>query len=295
MKEKKCLLATIAGAPNSGKSTLTNSIIGKNITIVTHKAQTTRTQIRGIIVRENTQIILTDCPGLISAKTPIEKYMSRSSWSAIKRSDLTIILIDAIHYRMHIEHINNIFICMNKTHRRYILVINKIDLLHKHKLYKIYDTLTLLYKSERIFLISALTCDGVADLVNYLYEIAPLSPWLYNKNIVTNVSTNFLSAEITREKLFLNLYEELPYSTAVMTEQCHIKQDKSMVIKQVIFVLKESHKKIILGTDGNNIKKINIAARYALEKFFECKIHLFLFIKVRPWIQFPEEYICNNI
>lgn len=292
MKEQKCIFVTIAGLPNAGKSTLINSIIGAKIAIVTPKPQTTRTQIRGIAVYDDTQIVFTDSPGIFGAKTKLEKALVKSAWSAIKGDDITLLLIDVKNYLQNKEKITEkIKAIFAKLRHRCILVINKIDLIKRPELKMAYEHLNLLYKFEKTFVISALKNDGLFDLINYLSEIAPVSPWFYSENQVTDSSNDFLSAEITREKLFLNLHEELPYSTAVVTEQFEEKKDKSLIIKQIIFVLRESHKKIILGEGGSNIKKINIEARNELEEVFGHKVHLFLFVKVRPWSDRPEEYI----
>ncbi len=291
MKEQKCLFVAIAGLPNAGKSTLINSITGKKIAIVTPKVQTTRTQIRGIAIYNETQIIFTDSPGIFSAETKLEKALVKSAWSAIKGDDVILLLIDASSYLKNIERIKTIFTRLRHTKTKCIFVINKIDLVKKPELKMTYKHLDLLYKLKKIFTISALKSDGLSDLMDYLSEVAPVSPWFYGEDQVTDSSTSFLSAEITREKLFLNLREELPYSTAVITEQFEEKKDESLVIKQVIFVLKDSHKKIVLGKGGSNIKKIGIEARIELEKLFERKVHLFLFVKVRPWTDRPEEYI----
>ncbi|WP_168464560.1 GTPase Era [Wolbachia endosymbiont of Ctenocephalides felis wCfeT] len=293
MKEQKCLFVTIAGLPNAGKSTLINSIVGKKIAIVTPKVQTTRTQIRGIATYNETQVIFTDSPGIFSAETKLEKALVKSAWSAIKGNDVTLLLIDASNYLKNIERIKTVFARLQRTRSRCILVINKTDLIKKPELKMAYEHLKLLYKFEKIFTISALKNDGLDDLMDYLSEIAPVGPWFYEEDQITDSSMNFLSAEITREKLFLNLREELPYSAAIITEQFEEKKDKSLVIKQVIFVLKDSHKKIVLGKDGSSIKKISIEARAELEKLFECKVHLFLFVKVRPWTDRPEEYISD--
>ncbi|MDN5248142.1 MAG: GTPase Era [Wolbachia endosymbiont of Tyrophagus putrescentiae] len=288
MKKQKCLFVTIAGLPNAGKSTLLNSIIGKKIAIVTPKAQTTRTQIRGIATYGDAQIVFTDSPGIFTAKTKLEKALVKSAWSAIKSDDVILLLVDVSNYLQSKEKIKAI---LTKLRRRCILIINKIDLIKRPELKIAYECLSSLYKFEKIFIISALKNDGLFDLMNYLSEIAPVGPWLYPENQEVGSSNDFLSAEITREKLFLNLREELPYSTAVITEQFEEKEDKSLVIKQVIFVLRENHKKIILGKNGSSIKKINIEARSELEQMFGQKVHLFLFVKVRPWSDRPENYI----
>ncbi|MDD9331687.1 MAG: GTPase Era [Wolbachia sp.] len=292
-KEQKCLFVTIAGLPNAGKSTLINSAIGKKIAIVTPKAQTTRTQVRGISVYNNTQIIFTDSPGIFLAKTKLEKSLVKSAWSAIKGDDVTLLLIDVANYLKNIEKIKTILVRLQRTKARCILVINKIDTVKKTELKIAYEHLNLLYKFEKIFTISALKREGISDLINYLLEVAPEGPWFYPEDQITDSSNDFLSAEITREKLFLNLHEELPYSTAVVTEQLQEKEDKSLIIRQVVFVLRDRHKKIVLGKGGSNIKKINIEARSELEKVLERKVHLFLFVKVRPWSDRPEEYIDN--
>ncbi|OCA06810.1 GTPase Era [Wolbachia endosymbiont of Trichogramma pretiosum] len=293
MKEEKCLFVAIAGLPNAGKSTLINSIVGKKIAIVTPKVQTTRTQVRGVAISNNTQIVFTDSPGVFSAETNLEKALVKSAWGAVKDSDITLLLVDVNNYLKNIERIKTIFARLERTKGRCILVINKNDLVKKSELKMAHEHLNLLYKFEKIFTISALKNDGLSNLMNYLSEIAQISPWFYEEDQVTDSSADFLSAEITREKLFLNLREELPYSIAVITEQFEEKKDKSLVIKQIIFVLKDNHKKIVLGKDGSSIKKVNIEARTELEKLFECKVHLFLFVKVRPWTDRPEEYISN--
>ncbi|QKX01302.1 GTPase Era [Wolbachia endosymbiont of Dipetalonema caudispina] len=295
MKEKKCLFVTIAGLPNSGKSTLINNIIGKKITIVTPKAQTTRTKIKGITIFNKTQIILTDSPGIFfSIDTKLEKALVKSTWSAIKDNDITLLLIDIKNYFKNIEKIKIIFARLQHTKAKCILVINKIDLVKKQEIKMAYKYLSLFYRFEKVFTISALKNNGLLNLMSYLSEVAPVSPWFYKKGQITDSSAHFLSSETTREKLSLNLHEELPYSTAIRTEQFQEKQDKSLVIKQVIFVLKDSHKKIVLGKNGSCIKKIGIEARTELEKFFERKVHLFLFVKVQPWTNRPEEYINNT-
>ncbi|NUY39784.1 GTPase Era [Wolbachia endosymbiont of Litomosoides brasiliensis] len=291
MKKQKCLFVTIAGLPNAGKSTLINSITGKKIAIVTPKVQTTRTQIRGIVICNETQTIFTDSPGIFPAETKLEKALIKSAWSAIKSDDVTLLLVDVSNYLKNIEKIKTIFAQLQHTKTKCILVVNKIDLVKKPELKMAYEHLNLLYKFEKTFITSALKSDGLSDLMNYLSEVAPVSPWFYREDQVTDSSTGFLSAEITREKLFLNLRKELPYSAAIRTEQFEEKKDESLIIKQVIFVLKDSHKKIVLGKSGNNIKKIGIEARIELEKLFERKVHLFLFVKVRPWTDRPEEYI----
>ncbi|QKX01491.1 GTPase Era [Wolbachia endosymbiont of Cruorifilaria tuberocauda] len=293
MKEQKCLFVTVAGLPNSGKSTLVNSIIGRKISIVTPKVQTTRTQIKGIRVYNETQIIFIDSPGIFSAVTKLEKALVRSAWSAIKGNDITLLLVDASSYFKNLERIKAIFARLRYIKAKCILIINKIDLAKKSEIKIAYEYLNLLYRFERIFVISALKRNGLSDLMNYLSEIAPAGPWFYRKNKVTDSSVKFLSAETTREKLSLNLHKELPYSTAIRTEQFQEKKDKSLIIKQIIFVLKDSHKKIVLGKNGSCIKKISIEARDELEKLFARKVHLFLFVKVRLWTNFPEEYISN--
>ncbi len=293
MKKQKCLFVTIAGLPNAGKSTLINSIVGRKIAIVTPKVQTTRTQIKGITIFNETQIIFTDSPGIFLAETKLEKALVKSAWSAIKSDDITLLLVDVSNYFKSMERIKIIFTQLQHTKARCILVINKVDLVKKPEIKVACKDLSLLYRFEKIFIISALKSNGLSNLMNYLSEIAPVSPWFYRENQVTDSSANFLSAETTREKLSLNLREELPYSIAIITEQFQEKKDKSLVIKQIIFVLKNSHKKIVLGKNGSCIKKIGIEARAELEKLFERKVHLFLFVKVRSWTDHPEEYISN--
>lgn len=290
MKEQKCLFVNIAGLPNAGKSTLINNIVGRKIAIVTSKAQTTRTQTRGILTYGNTQIVFTDSPGIFIAKTKLEKTLVKSAWSAIKDNDITLLIVDVTSY-LHNE--KKIKIMLSKLKCRCILILNKIDLVKKNELKSACEYISKLYKFEKTFMISALKNHEFFNLINYLSEIATIDPWFYEENQITDSSNEFLSAEITREKLFLHLNKELPYSTAVVTEQFEEKNDKSLLIKQIVFVLRNSHKKIVLGKNGNNIKKINIEARTELEKVFSQKVHLFLFVKIRPWSERPEEYIDN--
>lgn len=290
MKEQKCLFVNIAGLPNAGKSTLINNVIGRKIAIVTSKAQTTRTQIRGILTYGNTQIVFTDSPGIFTAKTKLEKTLVKSAWSAIKDNDITLLMVDVTNY-LHNE--KKIKTMLSQLKCRCILILNKIDLVKKNELESACEYINQLYKFEKTFTISALKNHEFLNLTNYLSEIATIDHWFYEENQITDSSNEFLSAEITREKLFINLNQELPYSTAVVTEQFEEKNDKSLLIKQIVFVLRNSHKKIILGKNGNNIKKINIEARTELEKVFGQKVHLFLFVKIRPWSERPEEYIDN--
>ncbi|WFW29899.1 MAG: GTPase Era [Wolbachia endosymbiont of Menacanthus eurysternus] len=294
MEEQRCLFVTITGLPNAGKSTLINSIVGEKIAIVTSKMHTTRTKINGIIVRGNTQIVFLDSPGILpSTKTKLEKILVKSAWSAINSGDITLLLIDVSNYLINIEKIKILFTRLRYIRQKCILVINKIDLIGKIELKIAYKHLDIIYKFKKIFAISALRNDGLSDLINYLCRVAPVNSWFFDKDQITDSSKNFLSSEITREKLFFNLREELPYSITVATERIQKDKDGSLIIKQIIFVLRENHKKIVLGKDGNNIKKVGIDARVELGKLFKCKVHLFLFVKVRNWVDYPERYIGN--
>ncbi|GHM57988.1 MAG: GTPase Era [Candidatus Mesenet longicola] len=291
--KQKCLTIAIAGLPNVGKSTLINNIVGAKVSIITPKAQTTRTKIRAVAIYKETQFIFIDVPGIFDAKTKLEKFIVSSAWSAIKSTDAVLLLLDFRNFSYGSDQMIKVIARTKQLNIRCILVINKIDLATKPEIKRAYEHFTAAYGGfDQMFMISALKNDGVEEMLAYLSTVAPEGPWLYPEDCITDTSSSFIAAEVTREKLFLNLNKELPYSLAVVTEQMQEKEDKSLIVRQVIYVLRESHKKIIIGINGENIKKINIAARIELEDMFEVKIHLFLFVKIRKsWQDKPKEYV----
>ena len=285
---------SIVGPPNSGKSTLINRLIGKKISIVSQKVQTTRFSIRGILnfeinSHEKSQLIFIDTPGLFKPKRHLDKLILNDAMKNIYDVDHCLILYDVKSDRgltQFLETFN--FIKTNKL--RTSLVLNKIDLIEKNKLFHIVEQILNHAKFIKIFMISAKKGDGCKDLIDYLAKKIPIGDFLYNENSDTNLPNELLASEITREKLFHNLGFELPYNLFVKTINW-IEKSSQVKIYQDIFVSKHNHKMIIIGKNGENIKKIGQNARLELETIFKKKIHLFLFIKVKKnWVKEPNNY-----
>ena len=292
--ESKSGFVNILGVPNSGKSTLINKLVGKKVSIVSHKVQTTRFCVRGICTYSfedlsKSQIILIDTPGIFPAKRRLDKAMVSSAWSELKHSDKVIFIHDV---SKPIENNSiNVMKEIFKIKDKVILVLNKIDLLPKDKLLKQISHFKELYDFEKVFLISAKNGSGCDQLIEFLAMSMPTHPLMYDDNTISDLPLSILASEITREKLFKNLNKELPYNLMVETEKWDIRSDKSINIQQTIFVNKSSHKPIILGKAGQNIKRICILARKDLEKLLDCKIHLFLFVKFKKnWMEDPSKY-----
>lgn len=283
--KQKCSTISIIGKPNAGKSTLLNYLIGQKIAIVTPKVQTTRSTITGIITEGDTQLIIIDTPGIFSPKKRLEKAMVRCAWSSISGVDHVILLVDSITGIT-----DDIFLILERLKEKGIkpiLVFNKVDkapvLLNGADNPAVAD-LTTIY-------ISALRGSGVNELKSHLTKHAALGPWLYAEDDMTNLSMRFLASEITREQLFMNMQEELPYNLTVETESWENKPDGSAKINQVIIVSKQNYKSMILGNKGAMIKKIGMRARAEIEKDLGIKAHLFLFVKVREdWDNNPASY-----
>ena len=284
----------LVGIPNSGKSTLINKLVGRKISIVSHKVQTTRFCIRGICNfnltnKLKSQIIFIDTPGIFLPKRRLEKAMVTAAWSELNFTDKVIFIHDVLKKidNNTKEIIEKIF----KIKPDIILVLNKIDLLPKENLLQKISEIKNLYNFEEIFLISARNGSGCKKLIQYLAKIMPAHSFLYEENTFTDLPQSILAAEITREKLFKNLNKELPYNLTVETEKWVVNPDESLNIQQVIYINKQSYKPIILGKQGQNIKRIGTLARKELEKLLECKIHLFLHIKLKKnWMDDPSKY-----
>lgn len=283
--KQKCSTICIIGKPNAGKSTLLNYLIGQKIAIVTPKVQTTRSTITGIITDGDTQLIVIDTPGIFSPKKRLEKAMVRCAWSSISGVDQVILLVDSI--TGFTDDILLIWERLKEKGISPILVFNKVDkapiILHGADNPAILDA-TIIY-------ISAIKGDGVRELKAYLTKHAKEGPWLYAEDDMTNLPMRFLASEITREQLFMNMQEELPYNLTVETESWENRPDGSAKINQVIIVSKQNYKSMILGNKGAMIKKIGMRARAEIEKDLGIKAHLFLFVKVREdWDQNPASY-----
>ncbi|WP_370932032.1 GTPase Era [Bartonella sp. DGB1] len=279
----------LIGAPNAGKSTLINQLVGEKISIVTHKVQTTRRLIRGIVQYQQSQIILVDTPGIFKPGKNLDKAMVSTAWQGVKDADIILLLIDAVTgITSNVEELLQ-GIVNNK--KRKLLVLNKVDKIDRKKLLALTNELNQKVNFQDTFMISALTSEGCEDLIKYLAEHLPLGPFYYPEDQISDLPLRYLAAEITREKLLLRLHEEIPYAATVETEIWEEKKDGSVKVQQVIYVERQNQKRIILGHNGETIKAIGQASRLELSEFLKQKVHLFLFVKVRPnWRSDAERY-----
>ncbi len=293
-RDFKSGFVNLVGVPNSGKSTLINKLVGKKISIVSHKVQTTRFCIRGICNVDLTdklksQIIFVDTPGMFLPKRRLEKAMVNAAWSELNLTDKVVYIHDVLKKidNNTKEIIEKIFEIKSDV----ILILNKIDLLPKDDLLKKISEIKNLYNFEETFLISAKNGSGCNKLIEYLAQKMPPHSFFYDENTISDLPQSILASEITREKLFKNLNQELPYNLTVETEKWVVNPDESVNIQQTIYINKQSYKPIILGKQGQNIKRIGTLARKELEKLLDCKIHLFLHIKLKKnWMDDPSKY-----
>ncbi|WP_169568937.1 GTPase Era [Sneathiella limimaris] len=285
----KCGYVTLIGAPNAGKSTLLNQLVGAKIAIVSPKVQTTRARVTAIAIEDNSQIIFVDTPGIFAPSRRLETAMVNAAWEGANDTDVLALLIDA--NKGISKDVERIISNLEKSGKKAHLILNKIDMIKREKLLGLAKELTDRGIFREVFMISALNGDGVADLRKYLAEELPEGPWLYPEDQLAIAPMRYLAAEITREKLFLRLNQELPYSLTVETEKWEERPDGSVKIDQVIFVSRANHKPIVLGKGGQTIKQIGAMAREELEETLGCRVHLFLFVKVREkWLDDPERY-----
>ncbi len=279
----------LVGAPNAGKSTLVNQLVGAKVSIVTHKVQTTRALIRGIATSGNSQIVLVDTPGIFKPRRQLDRAMVRSAWSGAQDADIILLLVDA--ERGLTGDTEAILKELGAVTRPKVLVLNKVDRVKPETLLALSAAANEAVSFDRTFMISALNGSGCVDLLNYLASALPEGPWFYPEDQISDLPMRQLAAEITREKLTLRLHQELPYASHVETEKWEEKKDGSVRIEQVIYVERESQKKIVLGRKGDTIKAIGAAARREIAAILEQKVHLFLFVKVREnWGSDPERY-----
>ncbi|MFP6778410.1 MAG: GTPase Era [Alphaproteobacteria bacterium] len=280
----------ILGAPNVGKSTLVNRLVGSKVSIVSPKVQTTRSRVRGIRMEGAAQLVLVDTPGIFeNAKRRLERAMVHAAWSGAQDADAILVLVDA--KRGIDENTKKILKTLVKSGRKALLAINKIDQVSHTDLLPLAGALDDGTSVDRIFMISALDGQGVDDLLNYLLGLLPEGPWLYPEDQLTDITERLLAAEITREKLFLQLYQELPYSLAVETETWRELKDDSVRIEQIVYVSRPIHKAMVLGKGGQRIKAVGQDSRTELEELLARRVHLFLFVKVREsWADDPERY-----
>jgi GTP-binding protein Era len=285
----RCGFVALIGAPNSGKSTLINALVGAKVAIVTHKAQTTRGPVLGIALEGSSQIILVDTPGIFQPKRRLDRAMAMAAWTRAGEADLAALVIDA--ERGLDQTLDPVFGHLAEVKPPIVAVLNKIDLVARPELLHLAADLSTRYAFAETFMISALTGDGVPDLKSYLARAVTPGPWLYPEDQLTDAPLRQAAAEITREKLFLRLHDELPYSLTVETESWKELKDGSVRIEQTIYVMRDSQKKIVLGAKGATIKAISMAAREDIAEMVGAPVHLFLFVKVRErWGDDPERF-----
>jgi GTP-binding protein Era len=285
----RCGFVALIGAPNVGKSTLVNALVGAKVTIVSRKVQTTRALIRGIVIENNAQIILVDTPGIFSPKRRLDRAMVSTAWSGAHDADLVCVLLDA---KTGIDEEAEAILtkAANVDHEK-ILVINKVDLVPREKLLALAQAANERIRFARTFMISALSGDGVDDIRQTLAEMVPPGPFLYPEDQMSDAPMRQLAAEITREKIYRKLHQELPYQSTVETDKWEERKDKSVRIEQTIFVERESQRKIVLGKGGATIKSIGADSRKEIAEILGVPVHLFLFVKVREnWGDDPDRY-----
>ena len=287
MTEKRFGFIAVIGPPNAGKSTLSNALVGQKVAIVTHKAQTTRARLRAVVMHEQSQVVLVDTPGIFSGVKKLDKAMVQEAWSGAEEADAVLVVLDAS--RALPAETELVLAGVKNTSKPVILVLNKVDAVKREKLLELTQQLNEAANFADTFMVSALKETGLEELKSYLAQLVPEGPWHYPEDMAADVPSLLLAAEVTREKLFLRLHQELPYALTVETESWKRQKDGSVRLEQVIFVRRDSQKAIVLGKRGQSIREIGSQARLEMEDIFGHKVHLFLFVKVRDnWIDDPE-------
>lgn len=289
LSDRRCGFVALIGAPNAGKSTLLNAMVGAKVAIVTHKVQTTRTRLTGIAIQDNTQLVFIDTPGIFDPKKRLERAMVSAAWEGARDAEQVVLLIDA---RKGItDDIESIIANMKSNEVKALLAINKIDLVKREELLALASQLNASGVFEETFMISALSGDGVLDLKKALSDKSPVGPWMYPDDQISDVTMRLLAAEITREKVFLRLHEELPYAITVETEKWEERKDGSVKIDQVIHVQRSTQKGMVIGKGGSMLKTIGKLAREEMIESFDRKVHLFLHVRVtEKWQDDREVY-----
>jgi GTP-binding protein Era len=273
-----CGLVAVIGAPNAGKSTLVNALVGQKVAITSAKAQTTRARLMGIALLDETQIILADTPGIFEPKRRLDRAMVAAAWEGAQEADAVLLVVDPIKKRRH--ELEPLLEALASRPERKILVINKVDAGAKEPLLVLAQELTGKVQFDEVFFVSALTADGVPELKTHLAGLMPEGPWHYPEDQVSDASERLLACEITREQLYRQLHEELPYDAAVRPEAYEQRKDGSVEIRQQIVVTRDNQRAIVLGKGGSKIKAIGEAARKELAEVLGQKVHLFLHVKV---------------
>lgn len=288
-KDQRSGFVALIGAPNAGKSTLMNQLVGSKVSIVTHKVQTTRAVMRGIAMHNNCQMVFVDTPGIFAPRRKLDEAMVSTAWGSARDADISVLLIDA--ERGLTEDIQKIISNLENVSGPVVLLINKIDAVQRDTLLELTSKVHELYEFNETFMVSALNGDGCVDFVDYLSNNLPLGPFMYPEDQISDLPLRMLAAEVTREKLYLRLHQELPYASHVETEGWEERNDGSVKISQVIYIERQSQKKIVIGKNGETIKAISTAARKELTELVEQTVHLFLFVKVREnWGTDPARY-----
>jgi GTP-binding protein Era len=285
----RCGYVALAGAPNAGKSTLLNAMVGAKVSIVSPKVQTTRGRVTGIAMRGPSQLVFVDTPGIFAPKRRLERAMVAAAWAGVEDADLVVLLVDAA--RGVDDDTRHIVERLKAAGRKAVLALDKIDLVNPERLLVLADQLRQEKIFDPVFMVSGLTESGVADLLDHLAASVPEGPFLFPEDQLSDLPERLLAAEITREQVFLQLHDELPYESTVETDAWEEFDDGSAKINQIVYVRRPSQKAIVLGAGGRRIKSIGARARAELEKIFSRRIHLFLFVKVREeWLDERERY-----
>jgi GTP-binding protein Era len=282
----------LIGAPNSGKSTLLNALVGAKVSIVSRKVQTTRARVLGIAMEGPAQLIFVDTPGIFAPKKRLDRAMVAAAWRGADDADLVALLVDAHDNVRALDRETEAIVAkLKESGRKAVLILNKVDLVNPPQLLGLAERLNREGIFTDTFMISALSGDGVGDLRKHFAKAMPESPWLFPDDQISDMPDRLLAAELVREQLFENLHQELPYALTVETEAWEERKDGSVKIDATIFVQRESQRAIVLGKGGDRIKSVGASARRQLEVLFECRVHLFLFVKVREkWQDDPERY-----
>jgi len=292
----RCGFVAVIGAPNAGKSTLVNALVGTKVSIVSRKVQTTRMRVRGVAMHGDAQVVLVDTPGIFKPRRRLDRAMVQAAWAGAEDADLVCLLVDAPELiespnGLSAQDTDSIIKRLNEAGQHAILVLNKVDALARDRLLPLIEQLRARASFDEVFLVSAAKGDGTADLLSYLASRVPEGPWAYPADQAADMPMRLLAAEITRERIYDRLHQELPYATTVITEQWKQMEDGSARLEQTIYVERESQRAIVLGKGGATIKLLGQTARKEMEAQFGHKVHLFLFVKVREnWADDPMHY-----
>jgi len=294
--DRRCGFVAIIGAPNAGKSTLVNKLVGSKVSIVSRKVQTTRMRVRGVMIEDKSQIILVDTPGIFEPKRRLDRAMVNAAWAGAADADVVCLIVDAPELiaspdGWSAKDTTRIIEGLSAANRPAVLLLNKIDGMRRDELLPLIERLRGQATFERVFMISALTGDGTKELLAHLAAAVPPGPWAYPEDQAADIPLRLLASEITRERIYDRLHQELPYSTTVVTEQWKENKDGSARVEQTIFVERDGQKAIVLGKGGATIKLLGSTARTEMEALFGHKVHLFLHVKVREnWADDPAHY-----